>query len=81
MWKRVLCGGGGNGIEVRFIFFLINCWSSVSCLVVVLPQLCNLHCFFPILICNKSVRIVNRQNNSLGFILYATVIVNNFFLK
>ena len=28
-----------------FFFFLINCWSSVVASVV-LPQLCNLHCFF-----------------------------------
>ena len=28
-----------------FFLFLINCWSSVVASVV-LPQLCNLHCFF-----------------------------------
>ena len=39
---------GGNGFVFFFFFcsFLINCWSGVTVVAsVVLPQLCNLHCF------------------------------------
>ena len=64
--------GKNNG--GTFLFFLINCWSSVVASVV-LPQLCNLHCIF--FLCQKL--LLNK--NPIGVIFNEVFVLFCFSSK